>query len=52
MLILRSNAIESEEGGWTTPDNKEGFHTRVGRPAIPSLDFCWHPPFAVSSPSN
>ena len=52
MFILRSNANESEGGDWTIPDSKEGFHTRVDQPAIPSLDFCWLPPFAVSSPPN
>lgn len=39
MFILRSNPIESEGGGMTTPDNKGGFHTRADRPATPSLDF-------------
>ena len=31
MFILRSNANESEGGGWTTPDNKGVFHTRAGQ---------------------
>ena len=39
MFVLRSNANETEGGGWTTPDSKEGFHTRAGQPATPNLDF-------------